>query len=92
MPSAAKRIKRGIAFTKESHNELRQTIDRLISNTRAAAAVFMTDDPQAARLLIGEKEVFVPSKLARRRRFLSVKMRAPIIRKAAGFTSTSYAT
>jgi len=30
----------------------------LIVNTRAAAAVFMTDDPQAARLLIGEKEVF----------------------------------
>jgi phosphate:Na+ symporter len=58
MPLAAKRIKRGISFTKESHNELRQTIDRLISNTRAAAAVFMTDDPQAARLLIGEKEVF----------------------------------
>jgi phosphate:Na+ symporter len=58
MPLAAKRIKRGISFTKESHNELRQTIDRLISNTRASAAVFMTDDPQAARLLIGEKEVF----------------------------------
>jgi phosphate:Na+ symporter len=33
-------------------------IERLIGNTRAAAAVFMTEDPGAARQLIGEKEVF----------------------------------
>ncbi|MGE0259412.1 MAG: Na/Pi cotransporter family protein [Alphaproteobacteria bacterium] len=58
MPLAAKRIKRGIAFSKAERDELRQMIERLITNTRAAAAVFMTDDPQAARLLIGEKEIF----------------------------------
>jgi phosphate:Na+ symporter len=33
-------------------------IERLIGNLRAAAAVFMTEDPGAARQLIGEKEVF----------------------------------
>src|ERR1044071_4330714 len=33
-------------------------IERLIANARAAAAVFMTEDPRAARQLIGEKEVF----------------------------------
>ena len=58
MPLAAKRIKRGIAFSKANHDEIRQMIERLIGNTRAAAAVFMTDDPQTARRLIGEKEVF----------------------------------
>jgi phosphate:Na+ symporter len=58
IPLAAKRIKRGIAFSKADRDELRQMIERLIANTRAAGAVFMTDDPRAARLLIGEKEVF----------------------------------
>ena len=33
-------------------------IERLIGNARAAAAVFMTEDPGAARQLLGEKEVF----------------------------------
>ena len=33
-------------------------IDRLINNARGAAAVFMTEDVQAARQLLGEKEVF----------------------------------
>ena len=33
-------------------------IERLMSNARAAAAVFMTEDLRAARQLIGEKEIF----------------------------------
>jgi phosphate:Na+ symporter len=33
-------------------------VDRLMNNTRGAAAVFMTEDPRAARQLLGEKEVF----------------------------------
>jgi phosphate:Na+ symporter len=33
-------------------------VERLISNARGAAAVFMTEDPRAARQLLGEKEVF----------------------------------
>jgi phosphate:Na+ symporter len=58
MPLAAKRIKQGIAFSDVSRSEIRQMIERLIANARAAAAVFMTEDPRAARRLLGEKEVF----------------------------------
>ena len=58
MPLAAKRIKQGIAFSETSRDEIRGMIERLISNARAAAAVFMTEDARAARHLIGEKEVF----------------------------------
>jgi phosphate:Na+ symporter len=58
MPLAAKRIKQGIAFSEESRDEMRGMIERLIANARAAAAVFMTEDPRAARRLLGEKEIF----------------------------------
>jgi len=58
MPLAAKRIKQGIAFSETSHREIRDMIERLISNARAAAAVFMTENPRSARQLIHEKEVF----------------------------------
>jgi phosphate:Na+ symporter len=58
MPLAAKRIKRGLAFSEVNRDELRHAIERLVGNTRAAAAVFMTEDPGAARQLLGEKEVF----------------------------------
>jgi phosphate:Na+ symporter len=39
-------------------NMPRPIMERLISNARGAAAVFMTEDPRAARQLLGEKEVF----------------------------------
>src|SRR2546430_2791241 len=58
MPLAAKRIKRGLAFSEANRDELRHAIERLAGNTRAAAAVFMTEDPGAARQLLGEEEVF----------------------------------
>jgi len=58
MPLAAKRIKQGIVFSDEGQREIRDMIERLISNSRAAAAVFMTEDPRSARQLIHEKEVF----------------------------------
>src|SRR3984893_14853535 len=58
MPLAAKRIKRGLASSDANRKEIRQMIERLIGNTRAAAAVFMTEDPGAARQLLSEKEVF----------------------------------
>lgn len=58
MPLAAKRIKQGIAFSAESRAEIRTMIGRLIANARTAAAVFMTEDPRAARQLLAEKEVF----------------------------------
>jgi phosphate:Na+ symporter len=58
MPIAAKRIKRGVSFSEANREEIRDMLDRLTSNARAAAAVFMTEDPRAARQLLGEKEVF----------------------------------
>jgi phosphate:Na+ symporter len=58
MALAARRIKRGVSFAEPSRAEIRQMVDRLISNARAAAAVFMTEDPRAARRLLSEKEVF----------------------------------
>ena len=58
MALAAKRIKRGVSFSHAGRDEIREMIERLISNARAAAAVFITEDPRAARQLLGEKEVF----------------------------------
>jgi phosphate:Na+ symporter len=58
MPLAAKHIKRGVNFSEASRQEIKEMLDRLMSNGRAAAAVFMTEDPRAARQLLGEKEVF----------------------------------
>jgi phosphate:Na+ symporter len=58
MPLASKRIKRGFGFSEASRQEIQEMIDRLTSNVRTAAAVFMTEDPRAARQLLGEKEVF----------------------------------
>lgn len=55
---AMKKIKRGLSFSKEGQAELLEMIDRLITNVRTAAALFMTADERAARLLANEKEVF----------------------------------
>ena len=55
---ASKRLKRGLAFSREGQAELAQMLDRLVVNLRAAAAVFMTGEPRAARLLASEKEAF----------------------------------
>jgi phosphate:Na+ symporter len=58
MAIAAKRLKRGLAFSIEGQAEIRAMLERLIGNVHTAAAVFMTDDARAARTLLGEKEVF----------------------------------
>jgi phosphate:Na+ symporter len=55
---AAKRLKRGLAFSVEGQAEIRGMLERLIGNVQTAAAVFITDDARAARRLLGEKEVF----------------------------------
>jgi phosphate:Na+ symporter len=55
---AAKRLKRGLAFSVEGQAEIRAMLERLIGNVQTAAAVFMTDDARAARRLLAEKEVF----------------------------------
>ena len=58
MAIAAKRLKRGLAFSTEGQAEIRVMLERLIGNVHNAAAVFITDDARAARRLLGEKEVF----------------------------------
>jgi phosphate:Na+ symporter len=58
MAIAAKRLKRGLAFSVEGQAEIRAMLERLEGNLRTAAAVFLTDDARAARGLLGEKEVF----------------------------------
>jgi phosphate:Na+ symporter len=58
LPLAAKRLKRGLAFSEEGIGELAAMFDRVLANLRTAAALFMTDDPRAARLLAAEKEAF----------------------------------
>ncbi|MBV9826476.1 MAG: Na/Pi cotransporter family protein [Alphaproteobacteria bacterium] len=55
---AARRLKRGLAFSAEGQAEIRGMLERLAANTQTAAAVFMTDDARAARDLLGEKEIF----------------------------------
>ena len=54
----AKRIKRGLIFSREGQAELLGIVDRLLANLRTAATVFMTEDIRAARLLAAEKESF----------------------------------
>jgi len=58
MALAAKRLKRGLAFSNEGRAEIRTMLDRLKSNLRTSAAVFMTDDVRVARRLAAEKEIF----------------------------------
>jgi phosphate:Na+ symporter len=58
LASVSKQIRHGVALSKEVRAELAGSTDRLIGNVRAAAALFMTRDPRAARLLAAEKEIF----------------------------------
>ena len=55
---AARKMKRGIAFSRDAQADLLGIVDRLLANLRTAATVFMTEDARAARLLAAEKEVF----------------------------------
>ena len=55
---AARRIKRGLDLPKDERETLRIALDRLESDIRSAATVFITGDLRAARLLAAEKEAF----------------------------------
>jgi len=55
---ASKRLKRGLSFSVEGQAEIRTMVERLAANVSAAAAVFMTEDPRAARRLLAEETVF----------------------------------
>lgn len=58
LPHAAKRLKRGLALPKESEDEIRALMERLVVNLRASASLLMTEDARAARLLAAEKAAF----------------------------------
>jgi phosphate:Na+ symporter len=54
----AKQVKRGLVFSQPETSDLQNIADRLIANVRAAAALLVTGDDRAARLLAAEKEAF----------------------------------
>jgi phosphate:Na+ symporter len=54
----AKQLKRGLLFSPAEAEPLRVIVDRLVANLRAAAALLVTGDERAARLLADEKETF----------------------------------
>ena len=58
MGHLAKRLKRGRPLAEPEQAEARRLLERLGATVRAAAAVFMTEDPRAARQLAAEKEAF----------------------------------
>ena len=58
LPHAAKRLKRGLSFSKSGEQELLTMMDRLLANLRTAASLFMTEDLRAARILAEEKVTF----------------------------------
>ena len=58
LPHAAKRLKRGLSFSKSGEQELLTMMDRLLANLRTAASLFMTEDLRVARILAEEKVTF----------------------------------
>jgi phosphate:Na+ symporter len=55
---AARKLKRGVSFSPEGEADLIRLVDRLSVNLRTAAALFVSGDAAAARLLAAEKETF----------------------------------
>lgn len=55
---AARRMKRGVSFSPEGQGDIVRLVDRLIANVGMAAALFVSGDRTAARLLVAEKEAF----------------------------------
>jgi phosphate:Na+ symporter len=58
MGYVARRLKRGTPLSAAEQAEASKVLQRLAGTVRAAAAVFMTEDARAARLLVAEKEAF----------------------------------
>jgi phosphate:Na+ symporter len=55
---ASRRLKRGLTFSAEGEAELIGLVDRLLTNLRLAASLFVGGDEDAARVLAAEKEAF----------------------------------
>lgn len=51
----ARRLQRGVSFSAEGQADLVAQVDRLVLNTRQAAALFLSGDPRAAHALAAEK-------------------------------------
>jgi len=58
LPHAAKRLKRGLVFSKDEQAELVALIERLNGNLRTAGSLLMTGDLRVARMLADEKVAF----------------------------------
>lgn len=58
LPHASKRLKRGLVFSEEEQRDLTIMIERLSTNLKTAASLFVTEDPRTARLLVDEKVAF----------------------------------
>lgn len=58
LPHLAKRLRRGLKFSKSAKRELDDLFDRLAANLRTAAALFMSQDERMARMLAEEKVIF----------------------------------
>jgi phosphate:Na+ symporter len=56
--TARKQLKRGVSFSREGKTELLDATDRLLTNARHAANLFVTEDLRAARILAAEKQEF----------------------------------
>ncbi|WP_285236586.1 Na/Pi cotransporter family protein [Sphingobium sp. BHU LFT2] len=55
---ASRRIKRGVAFSREGNADLVAQVDRLRETLHNSTAVFLSGDIAAARALVSEKDVF----------------------------------
>ncbi len=58
LPHASKRLKRGLVFSEDEKTALTEMIERLSTNLKTAASLFVTEDPRTARLLVEEKAAF----------------------------------
>lgn len=58
LPHASKRLKRGLVFSEDEKKALNQMIERLSTNLKTAASLFVTEDQRTARMLVEEKVAF----------------------------------
>jgi Na+/phosphate symporter len=65
LPLAARQMKCGVELSHEAEREIEATFQVPRNNRRAAASIFMTGDPRAARALIEQKRSFVAGRPTR---------------------------
>ncbi len=78
LPFAAKQMKRGVELSEEAEREIEATFEAARSNLGAAASIFMTGDPHAARALTKQKSEF------RRREADAIRAHLAQLRKSNG--------